>query len=170
MIHSFLLIGQSNMAGRGFKQDVEPIPNKDIYVLRNGRWWPMYVPVNPDRVTAGINLSESFAYRYLQEHPGVQVGLIPCVDGGTRLDQRMPGEVLYDHAVMMSQLAQRSSQICGILWHQGEGDCVDGRYQLYEEKCSHILTSLRRDLGLENTPLMLGGLGDFLAFFKAGIK
>ena len=68
MIHSFLLIGQSNMAGRGLKNEVEPIPNKNIYVLRNGRWWPMYVPVNPDRVTAGINLSETFAYRYLQDH------------------------------------------------------------------------------------------------------
>ncbi len=61
MIHSFLLIGQSNMAGRGFKEDVEPIENKAIKVLRNGRWWPMYVPVNPDRVTAGISLAESFA-------------------------------------------------------------------------------------------------------------
>lgn len=170
MIHSFLLIGQSNMAGRGRKEEVEPIPNKDIYVLRNGRWWPMYVPVNPDRVTAGINLSESFVYRYLQEHPGVQVGIIPCADGGTQLNQWMPGEVIYDHAVMTAKLAQRSSQIMGILWHQGESDCVDGKYQLYEEKCSHILTSMRRDLGLENTPLMLGGLGDFLAVYKDGSK
>jgi len=44
MMHSFLLIGQSNMAGRGKKEEVEPIPNTGIYVMRNGRWWPMYVP------------------------------------------------------------------------------------------------------------------------------
>ena len=57
MIHAFLLVGQSNMAGRGFPHEVEPIENKDIRILRNGRWWPMYVPVNPDRVTSGINLA-----------------------------------------------------------------------------------------------------------------
>jgi len=170
MIHSFLLIGQSNMAGRGLKNEVEPIPNKDIYVLRNGRWWPMYVPVNPDRVTAGINLSESFAYRYLQDHPGVQVGLIPCADGGTRLDQWAPDGVLFDHAVMMAGLAQRTSEIRGILWHQGESDCADDRYPLYEEKCTRIMNELRRRLGLENTPLMLGGLGDYLVNYKKDVS
>ncbi|MBQ2401175.1 MAG: hypothetical protein II311_04070, partial [Lachnospiraceae bacterium] len=35
----------------------------------------------------------------------------------------MPGELLYDHAVMQSKLAQRTSEIAGILWHQGESDC-----------------------------------------------
>ena len=64
MIHSILIIGQSNMAGRGFANEVEPIKNDKIKVLRNGRWWPMHVPVNPDRVTAGINLTESFADLY----------------------------------------------------------------------------------------------------------
>ena len=65
----------------------------------------------------------------------------------------------------MSQLAQRTSVIRGILWHQGESDCADDRYPLYEEKCSRILQSLRKDLGLENTPLLLGGLGDFLTTY-----
>ena len=64
MMHSILLIGQSNMGGRGFKEEVEPIVNDKLYVLRNGRWRAMYVPVNPDRVTSGINLSESFADLY----------------------------------------------------------------------------------------------------------
>ena len=82
MIHSILIIGQSNMGGRGFKDEVEPIENNDILVLRNGRWRPMYVPVNPDRKTSGINLSESFADLYVKEK-GVQLGIIPCADGGT---------------------------------------------------------------------------------------
>ena len=37
MIHSFLLIGQSNAGGRGFANEVEPISNERIFVLRNGR-------------------------------------------------------------------------------------------------------------------------------------
>ena len=116
MMYSFLLVGQSNMAGRGFPSEVEKIPNKDIYVLRNGRWWPMYVPVNPDRVTAGINLSESFVYEFLKDHPGDTVGISPCADGGTALHQWEPGEVLYDHAVMMTSLATRTSTLAGIAW------------------------------------------------------
>ena len=162
MMYSFLLVGQSNMAGRGFPAEVEKIPNDNIYVLRNGRWWRMYVPVNPDRVTAGINLAESFVYQFLQDHPGDTVGIIPCADGGTALHQWEPGEVLYDHAVMMTSLAQRSSTLAGILWHQGESDCGEAKYPLYEEKCSRILQKLRKDVGAPDVPVILGGLGDFL--------
>ena len=75
-MRSILIIGQSNMAGRGFKEEVEPIVNDKLWVLRNGRWWRMYVPVNPDRVTAGINLVESFADLYAGA-TGENVGIIP---------------------------------------------------------------------------------------------
>ena len=68
------------MGGRGFANEVEPILNKRLKVLRNGRWYPMYVPVNCDRHTAGINLAESFADMYSKAHD-VDVGLIPCADG-----------------------------------------------------------------------------------------
>lgn len=43
MIHSVLIIGQSNMGGRGYKDEVPPIVNDRLYVLRNGRWRAMYV-------------------------------------------------------------------------------------------------------------------------------
>lgn len=38
---SFLMIGQSNMAGRGFVHEVVPIYNERIQMLRNGRWQMM---------------------------------------------------------------------------------------------------------------------------------
>lgn len=164
MIHAFLLVGQSNMAGRGFPHEVEPIQNKDIRVLRNGRWWPMYVPVNPDRVTSGINLAESFADRYAKEH-GVQVGLIPCADGGTSLDQWKPGGVLFDHACMMARLADRSAHIVGILWHQGESECGETRYPLCKEKLKTLIGAFRREPCLEKLPFLVGGLGDYLKDF-----
>ena len=98
---------------------------------------------------------------YLETH-GVTVGLIPCADGGTCLDQWRVGGLLYDHAVMQARLALRTSTIAGVLWHQGEGDCADDRYPLYEEKFTHIMNALRRDLDLYDVPFILGGLGDFL--------
>ena len=168
MMHSFLLIGQSNMAGRGFPADVEPICNKDIFMVRNGRWWPMYVPVNPDRVTAGINLAESFADQYARDR-GVQVGLIPCADGGTHLDQWRCGGVLFDHACAMVELANRSSNIAGILWHQGESDCEEDRYPYYEEKLTAIIRGFRKIPCLADVPFLVGGLGDFLPKCSPGL-
>ena len=166
MIHSFLLIGQSNAAGRGFKEEVEPIENKRIQVLRNGRWWPMYVPVNPDRKTSGINLIESFADRYANEH-NVDVGIIPCADGGTMLDQWCEGSLLFDHACYMTHLAQRTSTVAGVLWHQGESDCGDGLYQHYEEKFLKIVKAFRDTLDLHDVPFLVGGLGDYLVNYAA---
>ena len=166
MIHSFLLIGQSNMAGRGFLPEAIDVDKSNIKILRNGRWQPMYRPVNPDRITSGVNLAESFAEAYAKKY-NVEVGIIPCADGGTQIDQWVPGGLLYDHAVFQSKLAQRTSTIAGILWHQGESDCFEERIALYEKKLRHVIAAFRRDLGLEDVPFVMGELGDFLADHEA---
>ena len=161
ILHSFLLIGQSNMAGRGFIDEVEPIINDRIKVLRNGRWQDMYVPVNCDRHFSGINLAESFADLYSKEK-NVDVGLIPCADGGTSLCQWVEGGLLFDHACYMAELASRTSTIAGVLWHQGEADCSEKLYPQYEEKLIKFLDALQKKLNLYDVPILLGGLGDFL--------
>ena len=161
MKHSILLIGQSNMAGRGYTNEVPPITNKRLFVLRNGLWRSMYVPVNPDRVTSGINLSESFADLYARDHD-VDVGIIPCADGGSSLDQWAEGSILFDHACYMAELASRTSNIIAVLWHQGESDSSADKAPFYEEKLRIILNAFRKRLGLEDVPFLLGGLGDFL--------
>lgn len=165
LMHSILIIGQSNMAGRGFVDEVTPIENERIKVLRNGRWWPMYIPVNPDRVTAGISLVESFADLYAKDH-NVDVGIIPCADGGTNIDQWQVGGLLFDHACYMAELASRTSTIAAVLWHQGESDCYQDRHQVYEEKLTVVLNAFREKLGLYDVPFLVGGLGDFLEFLE----
>ena len=45
----FLMMGQSNMAGRGDPADVAPLPSTHAFVLRCGRWQPMTEPLNIDR-------------------------------------------------------------------------------------------------------------------------
>ncbi len=47
IIHSFLMVGQSNMAGRGSLNEVEPISAPALLMLHNGRWRPMRAPVTP---------------------------------------------------------------------------------------------------------------------------
>lgn len=161
-MYSFLLIGQSNMAGRGFKKDVEPITNKMLHVLRNGRWQPMDFPVNHDRGFSGVCLAESFADECSIFY-NTDVGLIPCADGGTNVSQWQPGEILYDHAVFQAKLAQRTSKIAGVLWHQGESDCSEEDWPCYEQRCLKVFESIKKDLGLsDDIPFIVGGLGDFL--------
>lgn len=164
MVRSFLIIGQSNMAGRGLIENARPLNdnNGKIKVLRNGRWQTIFRPVNPDRSFAGTCLAEDFALAYSLANPDVEVGIIPCADGGTNLDQWLPNTLLFDNAIFNAKLAMRTSHLSGILWHQGEADTLDELYPLYLEKLSIIMTELRRDLG-EDLPIVVGGLGDFLA-------
>jgi len=163
-MHSFLLIGQSNMAGRGYLNEAPEIDTSRIYTLRNGRWMKMFRPINPDRSFSGTSLAESFAEAYSKKH-GVDVGLICCADGGTKLEQWMPGELLFDNAVNNARLAARTSEIVGVLWHQGESDCANDLYPTYQQRFEVIMTALRKELDLYNAPFILGGLGDFLKFY-----
>ena len=162
-ITSFLMVGQSNMAGRGNLDEVEPIKNDRLYMLRMGRWQRHSEPVNTDRpVTkgefhSGVGLASSFADDY-SKHFGCKVGLIPCADGGTSISQWMPGEILFDHAVFMAKLAMRTSNFGGIIWHQGESDCSAESIGLYKERFIKMMGEMRRQLNAEHLPLIIGEL------------
>ncbi len=165
MIHSFLLIGQSNAAGRGFYEEAPALDtcNKRIKVLRNGRWQTAFRPINPDRSFSGVCFAESFAAAYAAAHPDVEVGIIPCADGGTHIEQWLPGSLLFDHAVACAKLAMRTSRLVGILWHQGEGDCAPALYPVYGSRLRLVMDTLRETLEMPTLPILVGGLGDFLA-------
>ena len=164
-ITSFLMIGQSNMAGRGDFGDIEPINNSLCHMLRMGRWQKMSEPINPDRAIfssefhSGINLCASFADQYAR-HFHKEIGLIPCADGGTSISQWQPGELLFDHAVLMTRLAMRTSNFGGILWHQGESDCNKENFPLYKERAIRMITEIRRALDAENLPFIFGELAE----------
>lgn len=148
------------MAGRGFINEVEPIKNNQLLVLKNGRWREMFVPVNFDRSFLGISLAESFADAY-QKDNNVTVGLIPCADGDTSATQWLPGSLLFENAVNNALLASKTSNIVGVIWHQGEADCTKGKYPRYEKKLKIIFDELRNRLNLHKVPFIVGGLGEF---------
>lgn len=171
---SFLLIGQSNMAGRGDFGEVPEIINDKCFMLRNGKWVPMREPINPDRgifdyFHSGRGIGASFADEYAK-HFKENVGLIPCADGGTSLSEWMPGEILYDNAVNNAKLAQRTSEIIGILWHQGENDSLNEEDAVtYQERFIRMITQLRSDLGNDTLPVVVGELGTFAPTYQNGI-
>lgn len=159
---SILMIGQSNMAGRGFINEVPMICNERILMLRNAGWQMMAEPINYDRPNAGIGLVGSFAAMWCMEHEGEQIGLIPCAEGGSSLDDWAVDKNLFKNAVIQAGFAMQDSELIGILWHQGESDSYGGGYQTYYKKLQVIIESLRKELNAFEVPLIIGGLGDFL--------
>ena len=174
MIKSFLMLGQSNMAGRGDFGEVAEIKNPLCKMLRNGRWQPMSEPINPDRQVwgdfhSGVGLAASFADEYAT-HFDETVGLIPCADGGTSIIEWQPGELLFDNAVNQAKLAQRGSEIVGILWHQGESDSgTEDNVKHYSERFKNTIDTLKKELGLsDEVPVIIGALGDFVGDYQGG--
>ncbi|MBE6958728.1 MAG: sialate O-acetylesterase [Ruminococcaceae bacterium] len=164
MIYAFLLIGQSNAAGRGNIANAPRLNNCNgrMKILRNGLWRPMFRPINPDRASSGISFGESFARCFADAYPGAEVGIIPCADGGSALSQWMPGEVFYDYALACARLGMRSAKLAGILWHQGESDCAPELCGTYCQRLQTMMTQLRQDLGMPELPILVGGLGEYL--------
>ncbi|MBV2240944.1 sialate O-acetylesterase [Bacillus inaquosorum] len=48
------------------------------------------------------------------------------------------------------------------LWHQGESDSYRSLHETYYEKLTLIIETLRNELEIDEVPLIIGGLGDFL--------
>lgn len=162
MTKSILMIGQSNMAGRGFVNEVPMICNERIQMLRNGRWQTMTEPINYDRPVSGISLAGSFSAMWCMENENDNLGLIPCAEGGSVIDDWFVDKVLFQHAVSEAKFALKDSELIGILWHHGESDSYGGSYKTYYEKLKVIIDTLRKELNAENIPLIIGGLGDYL--------
>ncbi|BBN99851.1 sialate O-acetylesterase [Sporolactobacillus terrae] len=162
MIKSFLMLGQSNMAGRGFIHEVSPIYNERIQMLRNGRWQMMTEPINYDRPVSGISLAASFADAWCRQNQEDTIGLIPCAEGGSTLDEWAVDQPLFRHAITEAKFAIQNSELTGILWHQGENDSLNGHYKVYYKKLLSIIGALRKELNAQELPLIIGGLGDFL--------
>ena len=160
----FLLIGQSNMAGRGDVSAVAPLDHPQIAMFRDNAFLPASEPLHTDKpAIAGVGLGMSFADALLKAYPDAQIGLLPCAFGGTRLDQWMPGEDLYVNAVETTRRAASDGILRGILWHQGEGDAQDPQKAgAYAQRLSKMVGQLRTDLNAEQAPFITGELGGFL--------
>ena len=159
---SVLLIGQSNMAGRGYLHEVTPIYNENIFMLRNGRWQMMTEPIHFDRSVAGVGPAASFAQAWCNANKNEQIGLIPCAEGGSSIDEWSKESTLFRHAVSEAKFAMENSELIAILWHQGESDGRSKKYKNYYHKLNILVNSFRKELGDLEVPFIVGGLGNYL--------
>ena len=162
----FLLVGQSNMAGRGKvgPEDTKPMPGVWSFD-RNGNWIPAVDPLHWDKPEiAGVGLGRSFARELRLAHPEWEIGLIPCAFGGTRLEKWVPGGELFTNAVARTKQALADGELCGILWHQGEADSgKEENASTYAKRWTVFIRALRGELHAESVPVVVGGLGDFVS-------
>ena len=159
---SVLLIGQSNMAGRGYLHEVTPIYNENIFMLRNGRWQMMTEPIHFDRSVAGVGPAASFAQAWCNANKNEQIGLIPCAEGGSSIDEWSKKSTLFRHAVSEAKFAMENSELIAILWHQGESDGRSKKYKNYYHKLNILVNSFRKELGDLEVPFIVGGLENYL--------
>ena len=170
-IDLFLLIGQSNMAGRGPLDAAPKSPNPGIWVINSENQWVIAKdPLHFDKPTVvGVGPGLAFAERWLELNPKARIGLVPCAVGGSSIDDWQPGQkhaqtgiYAYDAMLQRVRLAQQKGKIKAILWHQGESDSNPTSNKVHEEKLDEFFARLRRDLDARDTPIILGTLGDFI--------
>ncbi|MBU1065975.1 sialate O-acetylesterase [bacterium] len=160
-LRCYLLLGQSNMAGRGELSAVEPIVDPRILMFRNDNWTQAIEPLHQDHPEAGIGLAMSFSSVLLDHNPDITIGLIPCAVGATSISEWMPGTKLYQTAINSARKATDSLR--GALWHQGEYDANDpNRVDAYAERLIFLIESIRVDLNSPQLPFITGELGSFI--------
>jgi hypothetical protein len=160
----FLLIGQSNMAGRGpvEAQDQEIIPQV-LMLNKELAWVPAVDPLHFDKpAVAGVGLGRTFAKTLLWANHAASIGLIPAAFGGTSLDEWNPGDKLYTDAVRRAKAALKSGKLRGVLWHQGEADAgTEEHVNTYRARFANLIEHLRADLNAPEVPVVVGELGEF---------
>ena len=163
----YLLIGQSNMAGRGTLDLQSQIVSDDILMLdKTNSWVTAKDPVHFDKPIAGVGPAISFAQSMLQNKKNIQIGLIPCAWGGSPIKVWQPRSKYfdnfpYDEAVQRAKIAMQKGVLKGILWHQGESDNDPIKAQVYLEKLKTLVVNLRKDLNAPNLPFVAGEIGYF---------
>jgi len=161
--HLYLLIGQSNMAGRGkmTPEDRQAVPG--VWTLdASGTWQGAAHPLHFDKPSmAGVGLGIDFAKTMRAGDERIAVGLIPCAFGGTRLDEWQQGSKLYRQAIERAAVGAKAGVLCGILWHQGEEDSTEKLAPTYALRLKQLIADLRTDLDSPELPVVVGELGPF---------
>lgn len=169
-LHLYLLMGQSNMAGRDRSKLAGQVDNPRVLAFsQEGKWSVARDPLHQKdgRIEPGAGPGISFANAMAKAQPGVTIGLIPCAVGGTPLKRWVKGGDLYQRAIERAKAAEKDGVIMGVLWHQGESD--SGKEELavsYEKRLSGMIADLRGDLGKPELPVVVGEIGGFLDLKK----
>lgn len=177
----FLLIGQSNMAGRG-KMEADDLSHIDgVWLLDNDdRPTPASNPLNRyssvrkelslQQIGPGYTFSREIAAR-----TGHKILLVVNALGGSSIgqwskradliqDKNSIGynrRQLYEEILVRARRARKYGAIKAILWHQGEANASEKLIPYYMPALKQFVEDLRTDLDMPYLPFIAGELGSW---------
>lgn len=179
----YLVIGQSNMAGRGEMTEADKDVIPGVYILDDkdsivpaSAPLNIYSSVRKKKEIQGVNPAMSFC-RLVAEKTSRKILLVVNARGGTSIERWMKnykGTVrysakvdgperdgmlipsLYEEAVRRTRIAMRYGQLKGILWHQGESNSEEDASKQYLSQLSTFVADLRNDLDAPDVPFVAG--------------
>ena len=161
----YLVIGQSNMAGRAQIREEDQAPIGDAFLFTGEEETPWAAAANPLNLYSTVRKkvemqrlgpAYAFAKSMVEAHPGKQIGLVVNALGGTKIVQWLPGTRLYQEAINQARKALAYGTLKGVIWHQGEGDCDPLRVELYLGSVEILINALREEFGDPNLPFIAG--------------
>ncbi len=171
----FLLMGQSNMKGRGV-MPAKPLRDPRILMMhkRTDGFFlarhPLHLVGDPSDFSradnAGVGPGLAFGRAIADARPGARVLLIPCAVGGTAIGKWQKGQRLYDETIRRAKLAlsqapKGKARIAGALWLQGEADSGSPeRIDAYAGRLDKMIADLRQDLELPDLPFIACTIGE----------
>lgn len=170
----FLLMGQSNMKGRGVMPE-EPKRDPRIVMmhLKDDQW---YLARHPLHLTgeaktfqghdnAGVGPGLVFAEVIAAANPKSAIGLVPCAVGGSSIKLWQKGAKLYEESLRRAKLALQTTaplkaRIRGVIWLQGEANANPEELPLHAERLRAMIEALRADLVLPELPFIACTVGE----------
>ena len=167
----YILIGQSNMAGRGpITEGIADEHDDRVYMFTKDKQWVIAKhPLHFDKPkVAGVGPGLTFGITIAQAYPKAKIGLIPCAVGGTPIEHWMPGAYdqatnthPYDDAVERITAAMKYGTIKGVIWHQGEANSKPEKAKVYLAQLTELIQRVRTLVGNPNLPFVAGELGRY---------
>jgi len=163
----YLLIGQSNMAGRATIeiQDLDTLTNVFLFTgIENKEWEKAANPLNKySSIRKKLSMQKlgpgyNFAKKMVKAQKGKKIGLVVNAKGGTKIDLWKPDSMFYKEAVQRTQQAMEFGNLKGVLWLQGEADA--NKYKVYLPKLVTLIKSLRSDLNIPELPFVAAQLSN----------
>ncbi|HLT86088.1 MAG TPA: sialate O-acetylesterase [Sphingobacterium sp.] len=170
-MHIYILMGQSNMAGRGQVTEQYAIQQHPRVRMLNqaGEWVTAVHPLHFDKPSiAGVGPGLTFGITMAEANPDITIGLVPCAVGGTSIATWVPG--IYDKAThthpfddaeQRIRKAMETGNVKGIIWHQGEGDSNEKSAEVYLDNLQKLIQSVRVLVGDPELPFVAGQLARY---------
>lgn len=169
----FVLLGQSNMAGRAPIEGKDTLPLRMVKLLNDEGLFVLaenplnrYSTIRKDLSAQKLSLGYAFAKELSEFFYKDTIYLIVNARGGMSIEEFLKGNPshYYEKTFQRIHQALKSDpdlKLAAILWHQGESNT--GNYSQYIDCLKSLVDSLRTDLGDRNVLFVAGGIGEWVS-------